>query len=200
MSPYCTSLPSLPSGFTVSRWRMGLQLQVQPPGRDSWGSPEISYELPLVLSLVPVVMLAGSFSLVDIVNAQSRYPFILVQPVSFVIFFLSAGGRDQKDSLRPAGGGKRARGRYHTEYSGMRFGLYFPGGIHQPGGSGLNGGGLLLGKDGGAPSCPRWCGLSSKFCIIIFFMIWMRGTLPRFLRYDQLMHVYLEGPSYPLPC
>ena len=48
----------------------------------------ISYELSLGLSLVPIVMLARSFSLVDIVNAQVDYPFILVQPVSFVIFIL----------------------------------------------------------------------------------------------------------------
>ncbi len=66
----------------------------------------ISYEIPLVLSLVPVIMLARSFSLVDIVNAQSRYPFIVVQPVSFVLFFLSCGRRDQTDPLRSAGGGK----------------------------------------------------------------------------------------------
>jgi NADH-quinone oxidoreductase subunit H len=50
----------------------------------------ISYELSLGLSLVPVVMLAGSFSLVDIVNAQAKIPFILLQPHAFLIFFLSA--------------------------------------------------------------------------------------------------------------
>ena len=50
----------------------------------------ISYELAMGLSLVPVVMLARSFSLVDIINAQVRYPFILVQPLSFAIFFISA--------------------------------------------------------------------------------------------------------------
>ena len=50
----------------------------------------ISYELALGLSLVPIVMHAGSFSIVDIVDAQANYPFILVQPVAFVIFILSA--------------------------------------------------------------------------------------------------------------
>jgi len=50
----------------------------------------ISYELSLGLSLVPVVMLAGSFSLVDIVAAQSRYPFLLLQPLAFIIFFVSS--------------------------------------------------------------------------------------------------------------
>src|SRR4030067_105114 len=50
----------------------------------------ISYEISLSLSVVPVVMLARSFSLVDIVNAQARYPFFLVLPFSFVIFLISA--------------------------------------------------------------------------------------------------------------
>ena len=52
----------------------------------------ISYELSLGLSLVPVVMLAGSFSLVDIVDAQARYPFILVQPVLLVPLLYQCGG------------------------------------------------------------------------------------------------------------
>jgi len=50
----------------------------------------ISYEVTLGLSLVPVVMLAHSFSLVEITEAQSHYPFILVQPVSFLLFFIAA--------------------------------------------------------------------------------------------------------------
>ena len=50
----------------------------------------ISYELALGLSLVPVVMLTRSFSLADIVQAQARLPFILVQPLAFIIFFISA--------------------------------------------------------------------------------------------------------------
>jgi NADH-quinone oxidoreductase subunit H len=50
----------------------------------------ISYELALGLSLVPIVMLADSFSIVEIVRAQEKYPFILVQPFAFVIFMISA--------------------------------------------------------------------------------------------------------------
>ncbi len=49
----------------------------------------ISYELALGLSLAPVVMAAGSFSLVDIVQAQAHYPFLLIQPLSFLLFFVS---------------------------------------------------------------------------------------------------------------
>ena len=57
----------------------------------------ISYEIPLGLSVVPVIMLARSFSLVEITNAQSGYPFILVQPFSFVIFFDRRRCRNQED-------------------------------------------------------------------------------------------------------
>ena len=147
----------------------------------------ISYELPLVLSLVPVVMLAGSFSLVDIVNAQSRYPFILVQPVSFVIFFLSAAAEIKRIPFDLPEAENELVAGYHTEYSGMRFGLYFLGEYISL---------VVLGSMvavffwGGwrGPFLPPLVWFIIKVCIIIFFMIWMRGTLPR-LRYDQLMHV-----------
>ncbi len=87
----------------------------------------ISYEIPLGLSLVPVVMLARSLSLVEITNAQSGTPFILVQPFSFIIFLIAAFAEikripfDLPEAENELGAG------YHTEYSGMRFGLFFLG-------------------------------------------------------------------------
>jgi NADH-quinone oxidoreductase subunit H len=147
----------------------------------------ISYELPLVLSLVPVVMLARSFSLVDIVNAQSRYPFILVQPVSFLIFFISAAAEIKRIPFDLPEAENELVAGYHTEYSGMRFGLYFLGEYISL---------VVLGSMvavffwGGwrGPFLPPLVWFIIKVWIIVFFMIWMRGTLPR-LRYDQLMHV-----------
>ena len=147
----------------------------------------ISYELPLVLSLVPVVMLAGSFSLVDIVNAQSRYPFIVLQPVSFVIFFLSAAAEIKRIPFDLPEAENELVAGYHTEYSGMRFGLFFLGEYISL---------VVLGSLvavffwGGwrGPFLPPLVWFVLKVWIIVFCMIWMRGTLPR-LRYDQLMHV-----------
>nr|MCU0557686.1 NADH-quinone oxidoreductase subunit H [Desulfobacterales bacterium] len=87
----------------------------------------ISYELSLGLSLVPVVILARSFSLVEIVDAQSAYPFVLVQPLAFAIFFISAVAEikripfDLPEAENELGAG------FHMEYSGMRFGLFFIG-------------------------------------------------------------------------
>lgn len=147
----------------------------------------ISYEIPLILSVVPVVMLAGSFSLVDIVNAQAHYPFILVQPVSFVLFFISAAAEIKRIPFDLPEAENELVAGYHTEYSGMRFGLFFLGEYISL---------IVLGSLvvvffwGGwrGPFLPPLVWFIVKVGIVIFFMIWMRGTLPR-LRYDQLMRV-----------
>jgi NADH-quinone oxidoreductase subunit H len=147
----------------------------------------ISYEIPLALSLVPVVMLAGSFSLVDIVNAQARYPFILVQPVSFVLFFLSAAAEIKRIPYDLPEAENELVAGFHTEYSGMRFGLYFLGEYISL---------VVLGSLmavffwGGwrGPFLPPLVWFLIKVWVVVFFMIWMRGTLPR-MRYDQLMQL-----------
>jgi len=147
----------------------------------------ISYELSLGLSLVPVVMLAGSFSLVDIVNAQAAYPFLLVQPLSFVIFFLSATAEIKRIPFDLPEAENELVAGYHTEYSGMRFGLYFLGEYVTM---------IMLGSLvavfflGGwrGPLLPPVLWFCGKVILVVFVMIWIRATLPR-LRYDQLMHL-----------
>ena len=132
----------------------------------------ISYEVALGLSLLGVAMMAGSLSLVDIVNAQGGGPgadgiwYVIPQIVGFLIFLVAG---------------------YNTEYGGMRFASFFMaeyinmivisgiavamffGGWHGPGPAWLD---------------PLWV-LAKMFVFVIFF-IWIRATLPR-LRYDQLM-------------
>ena len=145
----------------------------------------ISYELPLVLSLVPVILLAGSFSLVDMVKAQARYPFILVQPVSFLLFFVSAAAEIKRIPFDLPEAENELVAGYHTEYSGMRFGLFFLGEYISL---------IVLGSLvtvfflGGwrGPFLPPLAWFALKVLAVVFVMIWMRGTLPR-LRYDQLM-------------
>ncbi|HVP79549.1 MAG TPA: NADH-quinone oxidoreductase subunit NuoH [Thermodesulfobacteriota bacterium] len=146
----------------------------------------ISYEVPLGLSLVPVVMLARSFSLVDITDAQSGYPFILVQPVSFIIFLIAAVAEikripfDLPEAENELGAG------YHTEYSGMRFGLFFLGEYITM---------VILGSLvaifflGGwrGPFLPPILWFLVKVGMIVFALIWFRATFPR-IRYDQLMN------------
>ncbi|HSR09803.1 MAG TPA: complex I subunit 1 family protein, partial [Thermodesulfobacteriota bacterium] len=82
----------------------------------------ISYELPLALSLVPVVMLAGSFSVVDIVDAQDRYPFVVLVP-SFVLFMIGASAEIRRIPFELPEAENELIAGYHTEYSGMRFAL-----------------------------------------------------------------------------
>ncbi len=147
----------------------------------------ISYELSLGLALVPVVMLAGSFSMVDIVTAQSRYPFILVQPLAFIIFFISAVAETKRIPFDLPEAENELIAGYHTEYSGMRFGLYFLGEYVTMVVLGALVAVFFLGGWRG-PLLPPLVWFCLKVFAVIFFMIWMRGTLPR-LRYDQLMHL-----------
>ena len=145
----------------------------------------ISYELSLGLSLVPIVMLAGSFSLVDIVNAQANYPFILVQPVSFIIFIISAMAESKRIPFDLPEAENELGAGYHTEYSGMRFGLFFLGEyVHMQVLGALTAVFFLGGWRG--PFLPPTVWLFIKIILISLIMIWIRGTLPR-LRYDQLM-------------
>lgn len=145
----------------------------------------ISYELSLGLSLVPVVILARSFSLVEIVDAQSAYPFVLVQPLAFAIFFISAVAEikripfDLPEAENELGAG------FHMEYSGMRFGLFFIGEyVHMQVLGALVAVFFLGGWHGPLLPGPVW--LFLKMMLVCVVMIWIRGTLPR-LRYDQLM-------------
>jgi NADH-quinone oxidoreductase subunit H len=145
----------------------------------------ISYEISLGLSLVPIVMLAGSFSLVDIVNAQSRLPFLLMQPISFILFFISAAAEIKRIPFDLPEAENELVAGYHTEYSGMRFGLFFLGEYITM----IVLGGLVaiffLGGWRG-PIFPPIVWFLLKVFLTVFILIWFRGTLPR-LRYDRLM-------------
>jgi NADH-quinone oxidoreductase subunit H len=147
----------------------------------------ISYELSMGLSLVPVVMLARSFSLTEIVDAQAAVPFILYQPLAFIIFLVSITAECKRIPFDlPEAEGELVAG-FHTEYSGMRFGLFFVGeyiNIIVLGGLATT---LFLGGWHG-PLLPPVVWFTLKTLAFAFFFIWMRGTLPR-LRYDQLMHL-----------
>ncbi len=145
----------------------------------------ISYELSLGLSLVPVVMLAGSFSLVDIVEAQKPFPFILLQPFSFLIFFVSALAEIKRIPFDLPEAENELVAGYHTEYSGMRFGLFFLGEYMTMVVLGALVAALFLGGWHG-PFLPGFVWFSIKTLIVPVVLIWVRATLPR-LRYDQLM-------------
>jgi NADH-quinone oxidoreductase subunit H len=145
----------------------------------------ISYELALGLALVPVVMLAGSFSMVDIVRAQAKLPYIVVQPLAFVIFIVSAMAESKRIPFDLPEAETELGAGYHTEYSGMRFGLFFLGEyVHMQVMGALIAVFFLGGWHGPILPGPIW--LLIKIVLVAVVMIWVRATLPR-LRYDQLM-------------
>ena len=146
----------------------------------------ISYELSMGLSVVPIVMLARSFSLTDIVAAQQHVPFIVYQPLAFVIFLISIMAESRRIPFDlPEAEGELVAG-FHAEYSGMRFGLFFVGEyINMIVLGGLAATFFLGGWHG--PWLPPVIWFFIKTMAMAFFFIWTRGTLPR-LRYDQLMH------------
>jgi len=145
----------------------------------------ISYELAMGLAIVPVVMSARSFSLTDIVMAQQSLPFAITHPVAFLIFFISVTAEAKRIPFDLPEAENELVAGYHTEYSGMRFGLFFVGEYLNMIVLGSIITVLFLGGWHGPLLWPLvWFVL--KVLIIAFIFIWIRGTLPR-LRYDQLM-------------
>lgn len=150
----------------------------------------ISYELAMGLSVMGVIMLAGSFSLVDIVNAQAKLPFLLLQPVGYLMFLVAGLAEINRIPFDlPEAEGELVAG-FHTEYSGMRFGLFFLGEYANIITTSCVA--VLLfwgGWNGPGVTQYPWLGpiyFTLKLLPHLFFMVWTRGTLPRF-RYDQLM-------------
>jgi NADH-quinone oxidoreductase subunit H len=159
----------------------------------------ISYEVPLLLSSVVIVMMTGSLSLVKIVEAQNHYswglphwyvftPWGFAGFVMFVIASMAETNRSPFDL--PEGESEIVAG-YFTEYSGFKFALFFLG--EYVGMFGISGLGATLFLGGwSAPFAflnwvPSWIWFFAKVMTWICFFIWVRGTLPR-LRQDQLMN------------
>jgi len=153
-------------------------------------SQMIAYELSLGLSLVGVVLMAGSMSLVDIVAAQRPLPFALLQPLGFLIFLIAGVAETNRIPFDlPEAEGDLGAG-YHTEYSAMGFGLFQLGEYASIWSISALATTLFLGgwQGPGAQAAP-WISLAwffAKSLLFILMFYWLRGTLPR-LRYDQLM-------------
>jgi NADH-quinone oxidoreductase subunit H len=159
----------------------------------------ISYEVPLLMSSVAIVMITGSLSLVKIVEAQNQYTWglphwYIFTPwgfAAFVMFCIAATAETNRSPFDLPEGESELVAGYFTEYSGFKFALFFLGeylGMFSISGLGST---LFLGG-WSAPLqvlefVPSWIWFFSKVMLSIVVMIWMRGTLPR-LRQDQLMN------------
>ncbi|NWF53543.1 MAG: NADH-quinone oxidoreductase subunit NuoH [Syntrophaceae bacterium] len=145
----------------------------------------ISYELSLGLSIVGVLMIVGSLSLTQIVEAQSSVWFVLYQPLGFIIFLISAVAECSRTPFDLTECENELVAGYQTEYSSMKFGLYYLGEYaHILVVSSLAVSLFFGGWQG--PLLPPILWFLIKVFAFIFFFIWIRATFPRF-RYDQLM-------------
>jgi NADH-quinone oxidoreductase subunit H len=172
-------------GILLGGWASGSKYSLL--GAMRGAAQLISYEVSMGLALFGVVMMAGSLSLVDIVNAQGELWYVVPQLAGFLIFMLAGFAETNRTPFdMPEADAELVQG-YMTEYGGMRFGSFllveyleiivvagvatamFLGGWMGPGPGWLD---------------PIW--MLAKMFVLVLFFIWVRATLPR-LRYDQLM-------------
>ena len=146
----------------------------------------ISYEVPVVLSLLGVVMVAGSMSLGDIVSAQGL-PFLLVQPLAFLVFLAGMSAELNRTPFDVAEAESEIIAGYHTEYSGIKFALIQAaefGGVAVV--SAIIATLFLGGWAGPQSEYLGWLWFLLKTGAVVFVFIWIRATYPR-LRIDQIM-------------
>ncbi len=156
----------------------------------------ISYELAMGLSLVAVFIYAGSMSTSEIVAAQDRFWFALILFPSFVIYVISMVGETNRAPFDLAEAEGELVGGFHTEYSSLKFALFFLAEYVNIIAVSALATTLFLGGYRALPGLgftELWLGgwftmvwFFAKVLLFFFFFIWLRGTLPR-LRYDQFM-------------
>ena len=153
----------------------------------------VSYEIPLVLSAVIVVMMVGSLNAAEIANAQAGWNWFVFTPwglAAFIIFFIAALAETNRSPFDLPEAESEIIAGYFTEYSGFKFALFFLGEyIAMFAISGLAVTLFLGGGAGPGVAALPWLSVIwflVKIFALIAIMIWLRGTLPR-LRVDQLM-------------
>lgn len=146
----------------------------------------ISYEIPLLLSVMGVILLVGSLRLSDIAAAQSGRWFILTQPLAFLIFFTASLGESNRNPFDIPEAESELVAGFHTEYSGMRFALFFLGEYTNIFIGAAVATALFLGAWQG-PFLPGPVWFLLKTYAMVFVVMWVRWTFPR-LRTDQLLN------------
>jgi NADH-quinone oxidoreductase subunit H len=153
----------------------------------------ISYEMAVAFALMGVVILSGSLNLQQIVGAQRPLWFVVLQPLGFILYFTGAFAETNRLPFDLPEAETELVGGYHTEYSSMRFGLYFLGEyvnmvtVCSIATALFLGGSLTLIPVHPFDWIPGPLWFLGKVAVLLFIMMWVRWTLPR-LRYDRLMN------------
>lgn len=147
----------------------------------------VSYEVSLGLSIIGVLMLSGSLSLLDIVRGQDTILnwYILRQPLGFIIFLICAIAETNRLPFDLPEADNELVAGYYTEYSSMKFAMFYLGEYANMINASAIATTLFLGGWQG-PWLPPVVWFFLKLFAFLFIFVWLRATLPRF-RYDQLM-------------
>jgi NADH-quinone oxidoreductase subunit H len=146
----------------------------------------IAYEIPVLLASLSVVLIAQTTNLRHIVEAQANtHWYVFYQPVAAILFFIGITAETNRAPFDIPEAESELVGGFHTEYSGMRFAMFFFAEYTNMLVLGALGATLFLGGWLG-PWLPGPVWLLLKAYAVIFFLIWVRWTFPR-LRFDQLM-------------
>lgn len=186
---YLTAVTSIAVyGIVIAGWSSNNKYALLGGLRSS--AQMVSYELALGLSLVGPMMLASSMSLVDIVEAQKPVWFVIYQPIGAIIFMLAGLAEVNRAPFDMPEAEQELTAGYHAEYSGMKFALFFMAEYVKMIGISAIAATLFFGGYRG-PFVDTYPILGPiylfvKIIILLFGMIWVRATLPRF-RYDRLM-------------
>jgi NADH-quinone oxidoreductase subunit H len=160
----------------------------------------ISYEVAVTMTLVSLILMAGTLSMVGIIEAQRQAGlwFIFVQPVAFVIFFIGGLAETNRAPFDLPEAEQELTGGFHTEYSGMRFALFFLAEyanmivVSSVATTLFFGGWLRPFPNVEALAfldfIPGWIWFLLKTFVFLYLFLWIRATLPRY-RYDQLMRL-----------
>jgi NADH-quinone oxidoreductase subunit H len=144
----------------------------------------VSYELPVVLSVVGVVIVTGSMSMNQIVQAQN-VPFVLTQPLGFLLFFMAGCAEISRSPFDLLEADQEIVAGHHTDYSGMKFAMFYLVEFAEAATLSALIATIFLGGWKG-PILPPWLWFLGKTIFVYVLMIWTRATLPR-VRIDQLM-------------
>jgi NADH-quinone oxidoreductase subunit H len=187
-------------GIMIGGWASNNKFSLM--GAIRAASQMVSYEVAMGLSIIALTMMTGTLSLKEISMQQSEWHWnVFYQPLTFLIFLICAFAELNRTPFDLAECESELIGGYHTEYSSMKMGFYlfaeyanmfisstimavlFFGGYNYPGMSWvLENAGVNIANIIGMMV------LFGKLCAFIFFIMWVRWTIPRF-RYDQLMHL-----------